>query len=56
MKARGLASPDLGDCLAITFAVPHLQVIARPRALDEWDEWARRDARFPVLHDGGWMY
>ena len=21
MKARGLASPDLGDCLAMTFAV-----------------------------------
>jgi hypothetical protein len=29
MKARGLASPDLGDCLAMTFAVKVLPAAER---------------------------
>jgi len=35
MKARGLASPDLGDTLAMTF---HINVNAKLREQKEWFE------------------
>jgi len=39
MKARGLASPDSGDSLALTFAVPNIAVHGGPTAtLDDVDE------------------
>jgi hypothetical protein len=41
MKARGLASPDLGDCLAMSFAVNVLakQRLPEPpeKPLREWN-------------------
>ena len=39
MKSRGLASPDLGDTLAMTFAV-NVNHRVRERK-DAWEEYAR---------------
>lgn len=39
MKERGLASPDNGDGLALTFSVP----VVQPLAEDEWDDWQDDD-------------
>ena len=49
MKARGLASPDLGDTLAMTF---HVQV--RKRDPGEWYEKLSR-YRFRVPSAHAWM-
>ena len=43
MKARGLASPDLGDCFAVNVALRRPVVIEPPRA--GWGDYSRR---------GGW--
>jgi len=54
MKARGLASPDCGDVLAMTFAAPHLLVSLR--SLDDWDDLARRSRSWPLPpSEGAWM-
>ena len=47
MKARGLASPDLGDCLAMSFAV---QLAPRPEIQVEpqFASWVRPSS-------GSWM-
>ncbi len=44
MKRRGLASPDLGDTMAMTFAVA---VRARLQDDDEWEYWRRYKYRLP---------
>jgi hypothetical protein len=39
MKARGLASPDMADCLALTFAVkvaPPVKVQPPPKPVSAW--------------------
>ena len=41
MKSRGLASPDLGDCLAMSFAV---KVAARQRPFANWRPLQRDQA------------
>jgi hypothetical protein len=46
MKSRGLASPDLGDCLAMTFSV---QVRKRDHVNREW--WEGLPGRRPLLCD-----
>jgi hypothetical protein len=38
MKARGLASPDLGDCLAMSFSVT-VQPKPTYREPDPWQGW-----------------
>ena len=49
MKARGLASPDLGDCLAMSFAV----TVERQCELSPDPEIARMEA---LLSDGEWHW
>jgi hypothetical protein len=46
MKSRGLASPDLGDCLAMSFGV---KVMARPKPK------AELSYAFPGSHSTRWM-
>jgi hypothetical protein len=46
MKSRGLASPDLGDCLAMSFGV---KVMARPKPK------AELIYAFPGSHSTNWM-
>jgi hypothetical protein len=49
MKKRGLRSPDAGDSLALTFAVP-----VAPREMSKSDRYKRFGARRrPVAHS--WM-
>jgi hypothetical protein len=50
MKRRGLASPDLGDTLAMTFAV---SVRTRLHDDDEWEHWRRYKYRSP--YELTWM-
>ena len=50
MKARGLASPDLGDCLAMSFAVT-----VQPKPVYEYDPEADRIERAIRLNGGMWM-
>ena len=51
MKSRGLASPDLGDTLAMTF---HVSVNVRIR---EQKEWYEKLARYKYKNDSehSWM-
>jgi len=56
MKKRGLASPDDGDALALTFAQPVAPVTPEPR--DEEDEFSSRFSyswNFGNYGYGGWM-
>jgi hypothetical protein len=43
MKARGLASPDDGDGLALTFAVPAYPAVDDESAFDEFDDSGRSE-------------
>ncbi|QNQ10451.1 hypothetical protein [Sphingomonas alpina] len=59
MKARGLASPDDADALALTFAAPVLpreelvwpEMYRRVRQLTEEEEWERL---YADLRPGNW--
>jgi hypothetical protein len=43
MKARGLASPDDGDGLALTFAVPAYPSFEEDSAFDDFDDSGRSE-------------
>ena len=52
MKKRGLASPDSGDALALTFAYPVMPSHHRPRRSPRWQDYNPFALR---PHELSWM-